>query len=98
MITLQRVTANADISLDSVDGVAVPNFPRMWSSFAEGTADVAIVVVGAGNSHEFDATFGIKYLSFDDSDAALQRMRKFLSNLHPRNASGSVPGIDVQQM
>jgi len=88
--------ANADISLGSADGVPVPNFPRMWSSFAEGTADVAIVVVGAGNSREFDATFGIKYLSFDNSDAALQRMRKYLPQTYTQEMpAGSVPGIEA---
>ena len=67
--------ANANMGLDQVEGVAVPNFPRMWASFAEGSADVAIVVVGAANSREYDASFGIRYLSFDDSPEALARMR-----------------------
>jgi TRAP-type uncharacterized transport system substrate-binding protein len=68
----------------------------MWSSFAEGTADVAIVVVGAGNSREFDATFGIRYLSFDDSPAAVERMRKYLPQTYLQEMpAGSVPGIDV---
>lgn len=87
--------ANADMSLDEVEGVAVPNFPRMWSSFAEGSADVAIVVVGAGNSREYDASFGIRYLSFDDSPDALERMRSFLpQNYLQEMPAGSVPGID----
>ncbi|WP_299871965.1 TAXI family TRAP transporter solute-binding subunit [uncultured Sulfitobacter sp.] len=88
--------ANADMSLDEVDGVAVPNFPRMWSSFAEGSADVAIVVVGAGNSREYDASFGIRYLSFDDSPEALERMRTYLpQNYLQEMPAGSVPGIDA---
>ena len=41
--------ANADIELSSADGVAVPNSVDVVK-LAEGTADVAIVVVGAGNS------------------------------------------------
>ena len=86
--------ANADMSLDEVEGVAVPNFPRMWSAFAEGTADVTIVVVGAGNSREFDATFGIRYLSFDDSPEAVERMREFLPQTYLQEMpAGSVPGI-----
>ena len=87
--------ANADTSLDQVDGVAVPNFPRMWSSFAEGSADVAIVVVGAGNSREYDATFGIRYLSFDDSPEALERMREYLPQtyLQKLDADSGIPGI-----
>ncbi len=87
--------ANADVGLDQVDGVAVPNFPRMWSSFAEGSADVAIVVVGAGNSREYDASFGIRYLSFDDSPEALERMREYLPQTYLQQMpAGSVPGIE----
>ncbi len=87
--------ANAEMSLDDVEGVAVPNFPRMWASFAEGSTDVTIVVVGAGNSREFDAKFGIRYISFDDSDAALQRMRKYLPQTYVNaiDADAKIPGI-----
>jgi len=87
--------ANADVSLGEVEGVAVPNFPRMWASFAEGSADVAIVVVGAGNSREYDASFGIRYLSFDDSPEALERMRVLLPQTYMQEMpAGSVPGIE----
>lgn len=88
--------ANADLGLDEADGVAVPNFPRMWSSFAEGSSDVSIVVVGAGNSREFDASFGIRYLSFDNSPEALERMREYLPQTYLQEMpAGSVPGIDA---
>jgi len=88
--------ANADVSLDEVEGVAVPNFPRMWSSFAEGSVDVAIVVVGAGNSREYDATFGIRYLSFDKSPEALARMEEFLPQtyLQTMEAEAGIPGLE----
>ena len=87
--------ANAGLDLSGVSEVPVPNFPRMWSSFAEGTADVAIVVVGAGNSREFDASFGIRYLSFDDSPEAVERMREFLPQtyLQKLDADSDIPGI-----
>ena len=87
--------ANANMSLDQVEGVAVPNFPRMWASFAEGSADVAIVVVGAANSREYDASFGIRYLSFENTPEALARSRKFLPQMYLQEMpAGSVPGID----
>jgi len=87
--------ANANMNLDQVDGVAVPNFPRMWASFAEGSADVAIVVVGAANSREYDASFGIRYLSFENTPEALARTRKFLPQMYLQEMpAGSVPGID----
>lgn len=81
---------------DDAVGVQVPNFPRMWASFAEGSTDVTIVVVGAANSREFDASFGIKYLSFDDSPEALAAMRGFLpqSYLQELDTDTEIPGID----
>ena len=88
--------ANAGMTLDDVEGVAVPNFPRMWASFADGSTDATIVVVGAGNAREFDATFGIKYLSFDGSDAAVEAMRKYLPETYivSVGADAKIPGID----
>lgn len=83
------------MTLDDVTGVQVPNFPRMWSAFAEGTADVSIVVVGAANSREFDATFGIRYLSFNDTPEALAAQREWLpqSYLQTLDADSGIPGI-----
>lgn len=83
------------LSPDDATGVQVPNFPRMWNSFSEGSTDVTIVVVGAANSREFDATFGIKYLSFQDSPEALAAMQEWLpqSYLTTLDASANIPGI-----
>jgi TRAP transporter TAXI family solute receptor len=85
------------LSPDDVQGVQVPNFPRMWNSFAEGSTDVTIVVVGAANSREFDASFGINYLSFNDSPEALAAMREYLpqSYLQTLDADAGIPGIDA---
>ena len=52
--------ADVGMTPDDVDGVAVPNFPRMWNSFSEGSTDATVVVA---NTREFDAAFGIRYLS-----------------------------------
>ncbi|QIE57260.1 TAXI family TRAP transporter solute-binding subunit [Pikeienuella piscinae] len=88
--------ANAGLGLDGVEGVAVPNFPRMWAAFAEGSVDVAIVVVGAGNSREYDASFGIRYLSFEDSPEAVARMNEYMpqSYLAEVGPDAKIPGID----
>jgi len=82
---------------DDVTGVQVPNFPRMWNSFAEGSTDVTIVVVGAANSREFDASFGIRYLSFDDSAESLSAMQEWLpqSYLQTLDADAGIPGIEA---
>jgi TRAP transporter TAXI family solute receptor len=80
---------------DDVTGVSVPNFPRMWNSFSEGSTDVTIVVVGAANSREFDATFGIKYLSFNDSADSVAEIQKWLpqSYLETIDESSGIPGV-----
>ena len=87
--------ATAGMTPDDVTGVQVPNFPRMWNSFSEGSTDVTIVVVGAANSREFDATCGIKYLSFDDSPEALAALQTYLpqSYMQTLDESSGIPGI-----
>lgn len=88
--------ANAGMTLDEAEGVAVPNFPRMWASFGEGSTDVTIVVVGAAQSREFDANFGIRYLSFENTPEALEQMREWLPQTYLQEMpAGSVPGIDT---
>lgn len=89
--------ANAGMTKDDVVGVPVPNFPRMWNSFAEGSTDVTIVVVGAANAREFDATLGgIRYLSLDPSDEAYTRMQPWLPGTYPMEVTpeSGIPGID----
>lgn len=87
--------ATAGLTVDEVAGVAVPNFPRMWNSFAEGSTDVSIVVVGAANSREFDASFGIKYLSFDDGPEALAAMQEWLPQSYMATVTpeSGIPGV-----
>lgn len=87
--------STAGLTVDDVAGVAVPNFPRMWNSFSEGSTDVSIVVVGAANSREFDASFGIKYLSFDDSPEALAAMQGWLPQSYMTTVTpdSGIPGI-----
>lgn len=87
--------ATEGMTTEDVTGVQVPNFPRMWDAFAEGTSDVSIVVVGAANSREFDASFGIKYLSFSDSDDAMAAQREWLPQSYQQtlDTDSGIPGI-----
>ena len=88
--------ATVGLTPDDVTGVQVPNFPRMWASFGEGSTDVTIVVVGAANSREFDATFGIRYIGYDDSPEALAGLREWLpqSYLQTLDETSGIPGIE----
>ncbi len=88
--------ADVGMTPDDVDGVAVPNFPRMWNSFSEGSTDATIVVVGAANTREFDAAFGIRYLSFVDSAEAVSAIQEYLPQayLQTLQPDSGIPGID----
>ncbi len=88
--------ATEGMTMDDVQGVQVPNFPRMWASFSEGSTDVTIVVVGAANSREFDATFGIRYIGYDDSPEALAGLQEWLpqSYMQQLDENSGIPGID----
>lgn len=88
--------ANAGLTEADVVPVPVPNFPRMWASFSEGSTDVTVVVVGAANAREFDATMGgIRYLDFDEADEAVARMSEYLPQMYLSrlDADAGIPGI-----
>lgn len=88
--------ANGGLTMDDVVEVPVPNFPRMWSSFGEGTTDVTVVVLGAANSREFDATMGgIRFIDFDTSPEALAAMQEWLPQMYLSEVQPSeeIPGI-----
>jgi TRAP transporter TAXI family solute receptor len=89
--------ANGGMTMDDVSGVPVPNFPRMWASFGEGSTDATIVVVGAANAREFDATLGgIRYIDFNDSPEALAAMQDWLPQMYLMevDSSSGIPGIE----
>lgn len=74
--------ANAGLTYDDVTPVPVPNFPRMWDSFREGSTDVTIDVPGSGNSRELDAALGgIRFLSFNDTPEAIEAMQEWLPQM-----------------
>jgi len=89
--------ANGGLTPEDVSEVPVPNFPRMWASFAEGTTDMTVVVVGAATAQEFDATMGgIRYIDLNDTPEALERMQEWLPQMFLLEVDGSqnITGID----
>ncbi len=90
--------ANAGLTEDDIVPVPVPNFPRMWASFGEGSTDVTVVVVGAANAREFDATMGgIRYIDFDESPDAVAAMQEWLPQMYlaPVGPDSGIPGINT---
>lgn len=76
---MRAYLANGGLTYDDVVGVPVPNFPRMWDSFREGSSDAVIDVPGSANSRELDAALGgIRYVSFNDTPEAQAAMNEWL--------------------
>ncbi len=87
--------ANAGLTLDDVKAVPVPNFPRMWNSFKQGTTDATVVVVGSKVNREMDATVkgGVRFISFDAGKlGAMQSWMPgmYLTEVQP---SSKLPGV-----
>lgn len=88
--------ANAGMTVDDVKGVPVPNFPRMWDSFKQGSTDVTVVVVGSGQNRELDKTLGgVRFLSFDPAADKLAAMQEWLPQMYllPVEPSPKIPGV-----
>jgi uncharacterized protein len=92
---LKAFLANAGMTYDDVVPVPVPNFPRMWNSFKQGTTDGTLVVVGSKTNREMDATVkgGIRFISFDAGK--LDVMHKWMPGmeLFPAMPSPKLPGV-----
>jgi len=88
--------ANAGLMVDDVQGVPVPNFPRMWDSFKQGSTDVTVVVVGSGKNRELDqALGGVRFLSFDGAAPPLGAMQEWLPQMYLSEVQPSpkLPGV-----
>ena len=89
--------ANAGLTYDDVVEVPVPNFPRMWDSFREGSTDVTVVVVGSGTNRELDQTVGgVRFLSFAEGEERLAAMQEWLPQMYLAEVGpeAEIPGID----
>ncbi len=88
--------ANAGMTLDDVKAVPVPNFPRMWNSFKQGTTDATIVVVGSKTNREMDATLkgGVRFISFDQGK--LGGMQNWMPGMYLTEVKPSpkLPGVE----
>jgi len=88
--------ANAGMTLDDVKAVPVPNFPRMWNSFKQGTTDMTIVVVGSKTNREMDATVkgGVRFVSFDQGKVG--GMQKWMPGMYLTEVKPSpkLPGVE----
>lgn len=90
------ILANGGVPLDSVKRVPVPNFPRMWASYKQGSVEAAIAAVGSKPTFDFKATLGTqRVLSVDSSPAGLAALQRYLPQsfvIHVP-ASKKLPGL-----
>ena len=93
---IKAFLANGGMTPDDVKSVPVPNFPRMWNSFKQGTTDATIVVVGSKTNREMDATLkgGVRFISFDQG--MLGAMRDWMPgmSLTEVKPSPKLPGVE----
>jgi len=87
--------ANAGLTMADVKAVPVPNFPRMWNSFKQGTTDATIVVVGSKTNRELDATIkgGVRFISFDQATVASMQSWMPGMSLTEVKPSPKLPGV-----
>lgn len=93
---IKAFLASAGMTLDDVTAVPVPNFPRMWNSFKQGTTDATIVVVGSKTNREMDATLkgGVRFISFDQGN--LGAMQNWMPGMQLTEVAPSpkLPGVE----
>ena len=72
------ILANGGLTYDDVERVPVVLFREGWNAFKQGKVDTAVTLVGSGINKEMNATIsgGVRYVPFDDSPAARERMLK----------------------
>jgi uncharacterized protein len=87
--------ATAGLSLKDMNPVPATNLLRAADDFKAGKSDGAIFAIGAPKVAEIDAAIGIRFLSLDDSPAALARMQKVRPEYHMsvRQPSPVLPGV-----
>jgi len=72
------ILANGGLTYDDVERVPVVLFREGWNAFKQGKVDTAVTLVGSGINNEMNATIsgGVRYVPFDDSPVARERMLK----------------------
>ena len=89
--------ANAGISWDEVDKVPSVGLSQHFDQFKQGALDVAGAPVGSGAVKELNAsvTGGVRFVSLDDSAAAVARVRELLpgARIEVMQPSAALTGI-----
>ncbi|WP_373354539.1 TAXI family TRAP transporter solute-binding subunit [Pseudoroseicyclus sp. CXY001] len=93
--------ANAGLTLDDIDPVAVPNVVRGADDFIAGRADAFFFGIGSAKVLEADASVGgVTMLPLDDSEEAVARMQEVFPEgyLSEQVVLPNTPGFDAPMM
>lgn len=78
--------ANQNLSYESVRGIPVTAMPRMWDLFGQGELDLIFGILNGSTTKELAIKVGgARYLSADDSPAAVERMQRYLPGSYITN-------------
>ncbi|TGG95050.1 TAXI family TRAP transporter solute-binding subunit [Natronospirillum operosum] len=86
----EALLANADLTLDDMQGVPTSGIISNADDFAAGQTDVGFFALGAGKVNEVDASVGgLRYIPINDSPEAEARMQEvmpqtYISSVDPR--------------
>jgi uncharacterized protein len=78
----EAMLATAGLSLDDTDGVMTTNLLRAADDLGAGRLDATIFAIGAPKMAELDASIGIRFLGFDDSEEAREAMASVRPEYH----------------
>jgi TRAP transporter TAXI family solute receptor len=89
--------ANAGLSYDDVKKVPYIGLRQHWNGFKQGKLDAAWGGIGAGHVRDMNAKIsgGVRFLSFDASEAALKRTHKFAPHTHFLTVNPAKPFVGI---
>ncbi|MBZ5876217.1 TAXI family TRAP transporter solute-binding subunit [Chromohalobacter israelensis] len=93
-LTARSVLANAGLTTDDVQVVAVSSYPEGVRAVMEGRADAAVGSLGSGILQELDAAVGAKMLEIDPSSEAMARTKEVGEAFVPLLVDKGPVGID----
>ncbi len=86
--------ANAGMTASDVRAVPVPSFPRMFDAFKQQQTVTSIATIGQAQVKEWEATMGgVRFLSFDDSPAAVAALEKFIPYSYVQEVKPGPTGV-----
>lgn len=92
----EGMMANGGVGMKDVEGIPAIGLSQSWDLLKQGKVDVVITAVGAAPTREMNARIpsGVRFLSFDKSDATTTKMLKgvYYVDLQPSEKFPAIKG------